>query len=207
MHSVVARLGAGRLRASQDGPSLFATDGLSIRRGALVVLRGENGSGKSTLVNLLCGLSDPALFSGRIELSPELADASVLARPIPVVSGTLEDNLFGQDLDDTTRELLDLSSLDGRVLDGGSQCVSLGERQKIGLARALARFSSVLVLDEPLANLDKAAAGRLCAWLADGGDGRTTFAIMHSDELDGVADYLLTIRDGRLYVDDRARGE
>lgn len=204
---VVVRLSAGELHAGQGGPVLFATDGFCVRRGALVVLRGENGSGKSTFLDLLCGLSDPALFSGSIELSSELADASVLARPIPVVSGTLEDNLFGVDLDDTTRELLDLASLDGRVLDGGPQCVSLGERQKIGLARALARSSSVLVLDEPLANLDRDAAGRLCAWLAGGGDGRTTFVIMHSEELDGVADYLLTIRDGRLSVDDRARGE
>lgn len=204
---VLARLGAGELRASEGGPALFATDGLCVRRGSLVVLRGENGSGKSTLLDLLCGLSDPALFSGSVELSPELADASVLARPIPVVSGTLEENLFGLELDDATRELLDLTSLDGRVLDGGPQCVSLGERQKIGLARALARRSSVLVLDEPLANLDRAAAGRLCAWLAGGHGGRTTFVIMHSDELDGAADYLLTIRDGRLSVDDRTRGE
>lgn len=204
---VVARLGAGELRASQDGPALFSTDGLSVRRGALVVLRGENGSGKSTLVELLCGCSDPALFSGSVELSPELADASVLARPVPVVSGTLEDNLFGVPLDDETERLLDLSSLEGRLLDGGPQCVSLGERQKIGLARALARRSSVLVLDEPLANLDRATAERLCAWLAGGRDGRTTFVVMHSDELDGAADCLMTIKDGRLCVDDRTRGE
>lgn len=56
----------------------------------------------------------------------------------------------------------------------------------------------IVLLDEPLANLDVATSARLCAYLIGLRGRRTVVAIMHSDDLDAAADRIYAIRDGRL---------
>ena len=195
-----AKIGEGTLLATLEGPELFHTQALSIPQGSLVVVRGSNGSGKSSFVDLLAGCSDPSLFSGDIELSDDLKDCSRFARPVPLVEGSLADNMFGEKIDRAVYNLLDFSSLETHAFDGKEESVSLGERQKIGLLRALSRKQGALVLDEPLQNLDAPTAQRLCRYLANLKGGRTVVVIMHSDELDQEADVLLDIQDGQLHV-------
>ena len=195
-----AKIGEGTLLATPEGPELFHTQALSIPQGSLVVVRGSNGSGKSSFVDLLAGCSDPSLFSGDIELSDDLKDCSRFARPVPLVEGSLADNMFGEKIDRAVYNLLDFSSLETHAFDGKEESVSLGERQKIGLLRALSRKQGALVLDEPLQNLDAPTAQRLCRYLANLKGGRTVVVIMHSDELDQEADVLLDIQDGQLHV-------
>ena len=194
------KIGEGTLLATLEGPELFHTQALSIPQGSLVVVRGSNGSGKSSFVDLLAGCSDPSLFSGDIELSDDLKDCSRFARPVPLVEGSLADNMFGEKIDRTVYNLLNFSSLETHAFDGKEESVSLGERQKIGLLRALSRKQGALVLDEPLQNLDAPTAQRLCRYLANLKGGRTVVVIMHSDELDQEADVLLDIHDGQLHV-------
>ena len=194
------KIGEGTLLATPEGPELFHTQALSIPQGSLVVVRGSNGSGKSSFVDLLAGCSDPSLFSGDIELSDDLKDCSRFARPVPLVEGSLADNMFGEKIDRAVYNLLDFSSLETHAFDGKEESVSLGERQKIGLLRALSRKQGALVLDEPLQNLDAPTAQRLCRYLANLKGGRTVVVIMHSDELDQEADVLLDIQDGQLHV-------
>ena len=194
------KIGEGTLLATSEGPELFHTQALSIPQGFLVVVKGSNGSGKSSFVDLLAGCSDPSLFSGDIELSDDLKDCSRFARPVPLVEGSLADNMFGEKIDRTIYNLLDFSSLETHAFDGKEESVSLGERQKIGLLRALSRKQGALVLDEPLQNLDAPTAQRLCRYLANLKGRRTVVVIMHSDELDQEADVLLDIQDGQLHV-------
>ena len=193
-------IGEGTLLATPEGPELFHTQALSIPQGSLVVVRGSNGSGKSSFVDLLAGCSDPSLFSGDLELSDDFKDCSRFARPVPLVEGSLADNMFGEKIDCTVYNLLDFSSLETHAFDGKEESVSLGERQKIGLLRALSRKQGALVLDEPLQNLDVPTAQRLCRYLTNLKGGRTVVVIMHSDELDQEADVLLDIQDGQLHV-------
>ena len=195
-----AKIGEGTLLATPEGPELFHTQALSIPQRSLVVVRGSNGSGKSSFVDLLAGCSDPSLFSGDIELSDDFKDCSRFARPVPLVEGSLADNMFGEKIDRAVYNLLDFSSLETHTFDGKEESVSLGERQKIGLLRALSRKQGALVLDEPLQNLDAPTAQRLCRYLANLKGGRTVVVIMHSDELDQEADVLLDIQDGQLHV-------
>ena len=195
-----AKIGEGTLLATLEGPELFHTQALSIPQGSLVVVRGSNGSGKSSFVDLLAGCSDPSLFSGDLELSDDFKDCSRFARPVPLVEGSLADNMFGEKIDRAVYNLLDFSSLETHAFDGKEESVSLGERQKIGLLRALSRKQGALVLDEPLQNLDAPTAQRLCRYLANLKGDRTIVVIMHSDELDQEADVLLDIQDGQLYV-------
>ena len=194
------KIGEGTLLATLEGPKLFHTQALSIPQGSLVVVKGSNGSGKSSFVDLLAGCSDPSLFSGDIELSDDFKDCSRFARPVPLVEGSLADNMFGEKIDRTVYNLLDFSSLETHTFDGKAESVSLGERQKIGLLRALSRKQGALVLDEPLQNLDAPTAQRLCRYLVSLKGGRTVVVIMHSDELDQEADVLLDIQDGQLHV-------
>ena len=193
-------IGEGTLLATPEGPELFHTQALSIPQGSLVVVRGSNGSGKSSFVDLLAGRSDPSLFSGDLELSDDFKDCSRFARPVPLVEGSLADNMFGEKIDRTVYNLLDFSSLETHAFDGKEESVSLGERQKIGLLRALSRKQGALVLDEPLQNLDAPTSQRLCRYLTNLKGGRTVVVIMHSDELNQEADVLLDIQDGQLHV-------
>ena len=181
----------------EGGRRLWAGE-FEVRPGELVVVKGANGSGKSRLLDLVRGLSDPADLDGRLELAPGMLDAAYLTYPMPVVSGTLEDNLLGGAADPEVARVLDLGDLPERAITDQPLNLSLGERQKLGLLRALSRPEPVVLLDEPLTNLDAEVRGRLCAYLAGLRGRRAVVAIMHSDDLDAAADRIYEIRDGRL---------
>ena len=181
----------------EGGKRLFAGE-LEVRPGELVVIKGANGTGKSRLLDFLRGLSDPADLDGGAVLAPGALDAAYLTYPVPVVSGTLEDNLLGAAADPEVAEMLDLGDLPGRAITDQPLNLSLGERQKLGLLRALSRPEPVVLLDEPLTNLDAEVRARLCAYLGGLRGRRTVVAIMHSGELDAAADRIYEIRDGRL---------
>lgn len=198
---VVARID-GTLWATpergEEGRRLWETHDLTIRRGELVVLRGANGSGKSMLLDFLRGLSDPDDLGGTAELAPELAHAAYLTYPVPVVTGDLSYNMLGGTADPEVARVLDVSGFAEKQIDGSTINLSLGERQKLGLLRALSRPEPVVLLDEPLTNLDAATSARLCDYLAGLRGRRTVVAIMHSDDLDAAADQVLRIEDGVL---------
>ena len=181
----------------EDGKRLWAGS-FDVRPGELVVVRGANGTGKSRLLDFLRGLSDPADLDGEAQLSSQALGAAYLTYPVPVVPGTLGDNLLGQAAGPEVARVLDLGDLPERAITDQPLNLSLGERQKLGLLRALSRPEPVVLLDEPLANLDEGARSRLCSYLAGLRGSRTMVAIMHSDDLDAAADRIYEVRDGRL---------
>ena len=179
------------------GKRLFAGE-FEVHPGELVVVRGANGSGKSRLLDFLRGLSDPTDLDGEAALAPELLDAAYLTYPVPVFAGDLPYNLLGGAADPKVAEVLDLGDLPERAITDQPLNLSLGERQKLGLLRALSRPEPIVLLDEPLANLDVATSARICAYLVGLRGRRTVVAIMHSDDLDAAADRIYAIRNGRL---------
>ena len=181
----------------EGGKCLFAGE-VEVGRGELVVIKGANGTGKSRLLDFLRGLSDPADLDGEATLAPELLDAAYLTYPVPVFPGDLAYNLLGGAADPEVARVLDLGDLPGRAITDQPLNLSLGERQKLGLLRALSRPEPAALLDEPLANLDAATSARLCDYLAHLRGRRTVVAIMHSGELDAAADRIYEICDGRL---------
>jgi len=141
---------------------------LRVDEGATALL-GPSGSGKSTLLRLLNRLADPdagtVLFKGEDvrELDPlELRRRAVLVPQLPApLPGSVADNvrygpaLCGRDAD-PSRPL----ELAGLVLDYASReasRLSVGEQQRVMLARALALDPEVLLLDEPTSALDEQA--------------------------------------------------
>jgi putative ABC transport system ATP-binding protein len=151
---------------------------LAIESGATAIL-GPSGSGKSTLLRLLNRLADPdegvVRFHGDDlrELNPlELRRRAVLVPQLPApVPGTVADNVcYGPALRgagvDPLRPL-EQAGLDSSYAERDAGRLSVGEQQRVMLARALALEPEVLLLDEPTAALDEQAKAGVERTLAE----------------------------------------
>jgi ABC-2 type transport system ATP-binding protein len=186
---------------------------LAVPEGHVTALVGPNGAGKTTLLNLAVGLTDPtsgtvSVLGGRRAGSRAALDGiAFVAQNAPLYK-----NLSAADLLHETRNL-------NRRFDQGYGERRLGElsiplRQKAGrmsggqqaqvaLTLALARRPQLLVLDEPLANLDPLAREDFMATVmtAAAKDGISVVLSSHVlAELERVADYLVLVAHGRIQV-------
>ena len=150
---------------------------LSIRKGERFGIMGRTGAGKTTLFNLLLGLYHPTeggIYVDSQLLSPEnmpswhkligyvpqdvfIADASVLqnvalgVEPSKIDRRRVEEALRQASLGDFIAELPE--GLDTRIGEAGSN-ISGGQRQRLGIARALYKKAEVLFFDEATSSLD-----------------------------------------------------
>ncbi|HXF74417.1 MAG TPA: ABC transporter ATP-binding protein [Actinomycetota bacterium] len=179
---------------------------LALPRGAIVALGGPNGSGKSTLLRCLAGL---ATYRGEVRLAGRRLDRSPSAR---AMVGFLPQSP-GFPAEATVGEVLGLfARLRGAELgrdlppgflppaDERMGALSEGGRHRVGLAVALLGEPALLLLDEPLANLDeegrRAVRGALRARCHRGAT-----AIVSSPsptELEAEADVVVRMEDGRI---------
>jgi putative ABC transport system ATP-binding protein len=153
---------------ARDGRPVLRDVSLEIPSGSTAVV-GPSGSGKSTLLRLLNRLADPDEGTVRFhgddvrELDPlELRRRVGLVPQLPApVPGTVADNvlfgprLHGEEVD--PEPPLRLAGLDPSFADRDASRLSVGEQQRVMLARALALEPEVLLLDEPTAALDEDA--------------------------------------------------
>ncbi len=91
------------------------------------------------------------------------------------------------------------------VIGDGGRKLSAGQAQRVALARAFLRDASLVVLDEPTANLDDEAAEAVVRGAARLVADRTALVIVHRPELARIADRALELRDGRVVEIDPAR--
>jgi len=186
---------------------------LAIPAGHVAALVGPNGAGKTTLLNLTVGLATPSagvvtVLGGMTAGSPGALDGiAFVAQDTPVYK-----NLSVTDMLHLTRNL-------NRHFDGGYARARLGElgiplkrkagklsggqQAQLALTLALARRPQLLVLDEPLANLDPLARhdfmATVMATVAE--NGMSVVLSSHVlAELERVADYLILVSGGRVQV-------
>ena len=143
---------------------------LDIRAGEFFALLGPSGCGKTTLLRMLAGFETPD--EGRILLDGnDVAQVLPHERPVNmmfqnyalfphlnvrdnIAFGLKRANMSRGDIDARVAELVALVKLDGMEKRKPDQ-LSGGQKQRVALARSLARRPKVLLLDEPLAALDK----------------------------------------------------
>ena len=185
----------------------------TIRPHAVTVLTGHNGAGKSTVLHTITGLTTPAqgrvLVDGvpleRIQRDNWWSMLGWLPQRTVLVPGTVRENLemFGP-LDDLESALIDSrfdstletlrDGLDTRLGAGGSG-LSLGERQRLCLARVLGTNRSILLLDEPTAHLDAdTEAGVLAALVSRARRGATVVLVGHRAPVLAAADAVFTVQ-------------
>jgi len=197
---------------------------LTIRPGEHVALVGANGSGKTTLIKLLCRLYDPtggAITVDGIDLrSFETAE---LRREIAVVFQdwaayhvSARDNIwFGDPRPDCDEARIRQAARDagadeviarlrngydtvlGKWFENGEE-LSMGEWQKIALARAFVRDTQIVVLDEPTSFLDVQAEHEVFNRFRHLAAGRSTILISHRLSTVRMADCIYVLEDGRI---------
>lgn len=185
---------------------------LDVGDGATVLL-GPSGAGKSTLLRLLNRLADPDSGAVRFrgddvrEIDPRaLRRRASLVPQLPApLPGTVADNVrYGPSL--VGREVeparaLELAGLSESYADRDATRLSVGEQQRVMLARALALEPEVLLLDEPTSALDEDTRDGVERTLAELGDrtGVSMVMVTHDrEQARRMADRIVELRDGRV---------
>jgi len=188
--------------------------------GTTTAVVGPSGAGKSTLIDLLFRFVEPA--SGTVSIDdidlrqlelPTILPAVALVSQEPVLfGGSLRDNLRWLEPDASDSRLRDClqrvglddfedslpEGLDTALGDRGIQ-LSAGQKQRVGLARALVRDPVLLVLDEVTSALDWESDNLVLETLAERRHRqRTTLVVSHRLQLAASADQVLVVENGRI---------
>ncbi|KUI17994.1 ABC transporter ATP-binding protein [Mycobacterium lehmannii] len=182
-----------------------------VEPGRVTVLTGPNGVGKSTLLHTILGLhpgevSISGIDVGDLDLPSWWHQVSWLPHRPVLVPGSVRDNLelFGPiaRLEEACRSagfdevLATLPQGLETVLGRDGTGLSLGQRQRLGLARALGSTAPVLLLDEPTSHLDAAMEARaLDAIVARARAGATVLVVGHRDAVRAIGDRVLVMRE------------
>lgn len=171
----------------EGGEQLFRDISLDLLPGRVYALTGPSGSGKSTLLSILAGWTAPA--EGKVQRDPGARTAWVFQNPHGVAARSALDHvvlpllargLHRAEAEVAARELLAgfrLSGLADRPFGG----LSGGEAQRLMLARGIATDPSLLLVDEPTAQLDRRTADTVNESLAALRSPRTVVVVATHD--------------------------
>lgn len=202
-----------------DGTRALEDISFAARVGELTAVVGPAGSGKTTLAHLAARFLEVSegsvAYDGRdarsLTIDSLRANVAYVFQETFLFDGSIEDNLRLAAPNATEAQLLRALEMarakefvdrlpDGlrtRVGRGGSQ-LSVGQRQRLAIARALVRDAKVLILDEPTSALDPDTEAALVASLREAGRDRLVLIVAHRLSTIRAADQILFLEDGRL---------
>ncbi len=208
---------------NSEGKILDAID-LHIRPGEHIALVGENGSGKTTLVKLLCRLYDPtegAITVDGIDLRELSLEAlrskiSIVFQDYARYHLTAKENIwFGNiELPPDEKRIVSAArqagaheaiaklrqgyeTVLGKWFENGAE-LSIGEWQKVALARAFLRRSEIIILDEPTSAMDAKAEYELFKKFHELSKGRTAILISHRLSTVKMVDHIYFLEHGTI---------
>jgi multiple sugar transport system ATP-binding protein len=206
-------------RVTKQYGDFTAVDELSleIADGEFVSILGPSGCGKSTTLEMLAGLQVPSSGDIRVDgrsvvgVSPRhrglgliFQDYSIFPQMSP--RANLEFGLRMRRVDSATRErevarVIEIVELDDSTLDKPTDDLTPGELQRVAIGRTLVTRPNIILLDEPLSNLEPDLRARTRAKLKRlfSDLGQTTIYVTHDQvEAMSLSDRVLVMRDGRL---------
>lgn len=193
-----------------------------IQSGEKVAFIGRVGSGKSTLQRLILGLHVPTegaiLIDGidmrQIDPAELRRAAGFVSQDVNLFYGTLKENIalgapFASDQDIlAAAEVAGVTEFANRhprgfdmLIGERGESLSGGQRQAVGIARAVLNDSPMLLLDEPSSNMDHQSEDLLKARLARYTKGKTVILVTHRTSLLDLADRLIVIDNGQVMAD------
>jgi ATP-binding cassette subfamily B protein len=192
---------------------------LHARPGEMIALVGPTGAGKSTLVNLLPAFYEATagriLIDGQdtsgIALDTLRSQIAVVSQEAFLFNGTIRENILYGKLDATEEELVAAAraanchefitrlshGYDSHVGERGVK-LSVGEKQRVSIARALLKNAPILILDEATASVDTATEKLIQEALERLMANRTSFVIAHRLSTIRKADQILVLRHGEI---------
>ena len=196
---------------------------LSFRRGEFVAVTGESGSGKSTLAQVVSGIlpyeSGEMRIGGRPTSHYDGSDweryrrekVSYISQNYGILPGsTVLTNVVSalriQGMDKAEAlaragELLEMVDL-WQLRSRRAAKLSSGQKQRLSIARALAKPAPILVADEPTGNLDRENSAKVIRLLAEAARERLVILITHDfQEAEGFATRRISLQDGKVTTD------
>jgi ATP-binding cassette subfamily B protein len=197
---------------------------LTIQPGEVVALVGENGSGKTTLVKLLCRLYDPTdgiitldgIDLRQFETAAVRREIGIIFQDYAHYNLTAWENVWFGNVDlPPDREQIAAAARHagadevitglphgyetvlGKRFEDGEE-LSIGEWQKVALARAFLRQTQIIVLDEPTSAMDAKAEYEVFRRFRQLAEGRTAILISHRFSTVRMADRIYVLGDGRI---------
>jgi len=214
----------GLTKTFGDGPTAVLAVrnvDLDVHRGEVVLLMGPSGSGKTTLLSMLGAMLRPSAGS----ITVDGVDLAALPeRRLPVFRARTFGFVF-QDFNllsalsvrENVEFALNLNGVTGRAARARAEAglnrfglgprlsfrpadLSGGEKQRVAIARALANEPSVILADEPTANLDSRIGHDIAKLLrrAAQDEGRSVVVVSHDTRLEEIADRVLWLEDGEI---------
>ena len=200
------------LRYSTGGTEILKGVDARVSGGSITAVVGPSGAGKSTLLRAINRLVEPT--AGEVYLDGEPTsemDPLRLRRRVGMVfqlpalfGGTVEEaTLYGARLagrDAEAGRLLEMAGLDASFASKAPRSLSVGEQQRVSIARALALEPEALLMDEPTSALDEAARRRIEGLIRELNTslGLTIVVVSHDlDQVERVADHVVVLAGGR----------
>ena len=179
---------------------IYRDFGIEFESGKITVILGESGSGKTTLLNIIAGLTD---YDGEIDYGGEKTVSMTFREDRLVPNLTVGENVKLVNGEADVKGLLAKVNLTEKINEYPKN-LSGGQSRRVSIIRALAFPSDIILMDEPLTNLDLSLKFSVIETIKRGKGERTVIFVTHDvKEAVTVGDRVVIIDKGKVIYDEK----